>query len=632
MVRARAIAAVSILLCLAACGGGKKAPKEPENQPPVLQPPAGLGGASASLLLALPVAQTQSLVFTASDPEGGVLQWQVGGDSAAAAAAGVAWTLPHQGESFTITVDAAVAPVAVDLTILVEDPRGGAAALDLRVVRSGPPSITGIAPGSAFTTLPLNVTATGAALRLNGTAQTTVRFDGIAGTGVVAVDDTTVTCATPAAPAAAVTAGPTVVSVGTQWGSAALPGTAFTMHAFPPDLFPTDARIDAGTASSPQFARDRDTVHAVWLEGTALVHRMSIDRGANWSTPTPLSGLEAASEPQLLVAGDVVLVLWIGDQNSVRLRRSGDGGATFAAEQRLDPLAPVTPAQRPRLAQSGDLRYAAWIAGDTSVGAGQVVAVASVDAGLAWTAANPVAPGGVNQNSHDIACNGTTAWVVFEDDRISASVRGAYVARTIDGASTWLTALRLNSPGLAASTVNVRASGNSVFATWLQNGALSLRVSSDGGAIWANTIVELESAQAGAVTEPAVVFDGSQLVAAYVVGGTSIGAARFSPVGATVQRVTVESATSVSAEPCVTTSSNYVFVAWREGDVPSAAARVQFAVSGNSGAAFAAPTGFGDGLAAQTSPHLVVDGANLLFAWIDARGATSGVFTNRTEN
>jgi hypothetical protein len=618
------------LLTLAACGGGggSSTPRVPPNEPPVLQVPAGLGGTAASLLLVLPVAQTQSLMFTASDPEGGTLTWQVSTNGATAAAAGVAYTLPHQGQTFSIDVASAVAPVAADLTILVEDPNGAAAAVGLRVLRSGPPTITGVAPGSAFTTRPQRVTITGSALQLGGSAQTTVSFGGVAGTGVTAVDDHTVTCATPAAAAL----GPTVVAVGTQWGSAFLPSSAFTVHAFPPNLLPTDTRIDAGSASSPAFARERDTVHAVWLESTSVVHRVSIDRGASWSAPQTLSGVEAASEPQLLAAGNVVLVAWIGDNSSVLLRRSDDGGVTFAPVQRLDPLAPVTPARRPRLAQSGAYRYAAWVAGDTSVGAGQVVAVSSSDAGVAWTAPNTVAPGGSNQQNHDLACDGATAWVVLEDDRLGAVVRGAYVARTIDNGTTWLAALRLNSPGTAASSANVRAAGNGVFATWLQVGGLSLRSSSDHGATWANTVVELQPGLSGAVTEPAVACDDTQLVAAFVTGGNSIGAARFTLVGANVQRVTIESAPSVSAEPCVAIDGNYVFVAWREGDVPSAAARVQFAVSTSSGAAFEVPAGFGDGLAAQVAPHLVVDGANLLFAWIDARGATNGVFTNRTAN
>jgi hypothetical protein len=617
------------LLLVAACGGGSKGggpPPPPPNTPPTLQAPPGLSGAAPQFLLTLPIAESRTLTFTALDAEGGPLTWQVAA-SAPIAAAGVSYSLPFVGSEFVIQIGSSTAPIGIDLTVLVEDSRGAAAAIDLRVVRSGPPTIASVAPGSAFTTRPQSVRIRGSALQLGGSALPSASFDSIVGTGLTVVSDTEVRCATPTT----LTVGPTVVGVSTQFGAASLPGSAFAAHAFPPDLFATDARIDAGAAASLEFAREGKTVHAVWREGPQLVHRVSADSGATWSTPLLLSGAEVATEPRVLVSGSSVLVGWIGDGTSVQVRRSSDAGATFAAAQRLDATTPTTPAQRPRFAASGDRRFVAWIAGDTGLGAGRLLAVGSANAGVDWTAATEVAPAGVNQRNHELVSDGNTAWALFEDDRLGAPARGAYAARTLDGGVSWLPVVRLNAAATAASDVGLCFGGGRLYGTWIQSGGLRLSTSIDRGATW-GAPTELQNAASGAVAAAAVACDDNQLVAAFVVGGTNIATVSFAPNGATLQPVTVESTASASAEPRLAISGNYVFVAWREGDVGAGTARVQFAVSTNNAGTFGAATGFGDGTAAQSQPRLCVDGANVLFGWIDARGTTSGVFTNRTED
>jgi len=169
------------------------------------------------------------------------------------------------------------------------------------------------------------------------------------------------------------------------------------------------------------------------------------------------------------------------------------------------------------------------------------------------------------------------------------------------------------------------------YAIWLQNGALLLSTSGDRGASWSGSTIELQGAQGGAVTAPRLATDGDHAYAAYVVAGTAIRVASFTLVGATVRQATVESAVSNSAEPRLAVVGNYVFTAWREGDLGDGSARVLFAVSTDSAQTFPTPTGFGDGTAAQQLPRLAVDGAHLLLGWTDARAATSAIFVNRSQ-
>lgn len=615
--------------CLPACGGGGGGSSQPPtlpNEAPTLVAPSGLSGTAPNYTFVLAVGGAQTLTFTANDPDGDPLQWQVGVDGGAATAAGISFTAPATGSTLALDFAAVSSPAAALLTILVEDPKGGIAAVDLQVVRSGAPGILGVTPDSAFAGKAQPVAITGSGLQLGGIATTTASFAGTTATATTIVDDTTLTCTTPIG----VNAGAAVVAVTNQYGASALPSSAFTFYSYPPSLFGNDVRVDAGDATALELARDGDVVHAVWLEGTGLVHRASYDRGANWSSPTMLSGAENASQPCVIVAGDDVAVAWVGDNSSILLRRSTDGGANFATVQRLDPTGAAVPVRGPRLAQSGDRRFAAWLSGDAGSGAARVRTVASADGGATWTTQNLVHDGGANQSNVQIVAAGSDVQVLYED-ATTLAFAGVFVARSTDAASTWLSPQRLSSLGASASAAQFAGLGARRYAIWLQNGALLLSTSGDRGATWSGSTIQLQGAQGGAVTTPQLAIDAGHAYAAYVVAGTAIRVASFTLVGATVRQATVESAVSNSAEPQLAVVGNYVFTAWREGDLGDGSARVLFAVSTDSAQTFPTPTGFGDGSAAQQLPQLAVDGAHLLLGWTDARAATSAIFVNRSQ-
>ncbi|MCU0864738.1 MAG: exo-alpha-sialidase [Planctomycetes bacterium] len=619
---------VGSALILVACGGSNAPSVVPlaPNEAPAIQVPSTLAGTSPTYDYVLPFEAVDQLVFEATDPEGGALAWQVIGDVAAVGAVAIAAPSSTAGGSLTMTFSSLTAPVAVGMTILVEDPRGGAAAIDLRVVRSGPPTLISATPDSAFLTQPQTVQLVGSGFRLGPAPNTRFRF---AGQPIVAPTITSDSRASFVTPSLAVL-GPTAVGVANQFGIAALPVGSFSMHAWPVDLFATDARIDAGAASEVELARDGAAAHAVWLEGPALVHRVSPDRGRTWAPPVTLSGPEAVSEPQLLVDGDLVLAGWIGDGTAVWVRRSIDGGATWEPAVRGSGPISTTPVSKVRLAQSGDHRHVAWLAGNVIAGEGRVMAIASTTAGATWTAPNPVASAVGNQRSVAIVCSDNFVWVLYEQD-LPGRPRGAYVARSFDAGSTWPEVLRLSPLTAEVSEAALCTDGMRVHATWLQNGGLALASSPDRGASWGDTIIDLQTAQAGTVTAPHVTCDERRLVAAFVVGGTSVRTATFTPAGVSLQRATIELQPTRSDQPRIAVSGNYAFVVWREGEVAQGTARLAFAASPTDGI-WTSPSSFGDGNSVQTAPRLAASGAHLLFAWGDSRAATTGVFVNSTEN
>ncbi|MBL9078674.1 MAG: IPT/TIG domain-containing protein [Planctomycetes bacterium] len=613
-------------------GGGGGTPPPPANTTPTLTPPSGLSGTGASRTLLLATGDTRNLVFAATDADGDPLQWTAQATNGSATAAGLSFSTPVIGPEFTLDVTTVAAPAAVTLVLLVEDPRGAAAAVDVRIVRTGAPTVTGVEPDSAFAGRPQVVTITGSAFTLGGSVAPTASFDGIAATDLTAVADTSLTCSTPAG----LTVGATTVAVAHAFGNSALPGSAFTAFAFPPALAATDTRLDAGAGSAPQLARDGAAVHAVWVEGTTLAHAASANGGATWSAAQTLSGGEAVTEPQVFVAGQDVVVAWIGSGNSVLARTSHDGGAGFDAAVTLDT---GTPVQRPRLVGSGARRYAAWMRGSTGLGTARIVATASTDAGDTWRTATVVdALGGANQRAHELACNGASAWLAFVDERDGLTATGIYTARTANSGITWQSAERRSLAGAAADTPRLCADGNTVWLAWLRANALEYVASGDAGVSWPTVAFVLRS-DGGAVSEPALCCEGDRLHAIYLLAGTAVAVSRVGGIGATPLHETVSSVTGPAGEPTIAMQGNYVFAAWRSGAVAGGAARILTAVStglavnpqpGDPPLQFTSPTGFGDGSSAQEQPLLRTDGARLLLAWLDHRTTPAGIFTNRT--
>lgn len=612
-------------------GGGGGTPPQTPNSPPVLTVPAGVGGSSPRYTVLLPAGGTATFEFTATDPDQDSLLWQFVVPPDLAAAVGVTFVTPIVGNAFALQLAPVAAAAATTSALVVEDGNNGVAAIDLLLVRTGPPTILGVAPDTAFATLPQTVTITGSALQLGGAVATTAGFDGLPASQVVVASDSKLTCRTPAA----ALPGPTIVGVGHQYGVATLPDSAFTLLPFPPVLATNDQGL--GTASGTfAFAADGPRLHVLWEkpQGPAevLSHRASNDGGATWTAAQPVAGPGSdPASPQLAVLGDAVTALWIDQGNRVLCSTSADGGGTWAPELPVSaPAPPVVPRSRPRLGASGNRRLAVWIEGDAGLGTARLRASASSDGGLSWTPPAFVADGGANQGEHELVLAGNVAIVVCTDDRLGAAQRGVLAVRSIDGGASWGPARRLNLVGTAGGSPRLCAADGRAHACWLEGGALFYNGSNDHGASWSNAVTPVQNALAGALSGPAIAAAGDRVWFGYVQGGTRTWASRMTPLGSTPQHTQLEDEATASADLVLAAVGDYVYAAWREGDVGAGTARLQLSVSGDGGGTFSAAAGFGDGTAAQRAPQLCPDGARLRFAWLDERAGPTGLFTNRT--
>lgn len=621
----------SVVVLASGCGGGGGGggggdPPPPANTAPTIAVPASLAGAAPRYTFSLTPTASQTLQFQAADAEGDTLQWNVAGD-VTTTAAGVRFASPFAGNVFLLEIDPVANAVASTVTIVCEDPRGGAAAIDVLVVRSGPPTITAVAPSSVFAGRPQQVEVTGSALRLGGAVSTNVRFDGVAATGVVVESDTKVRCTTPTVLAS----GSTIVSVENAFGSAALLGSAFTAFQYPPVLAATEPRLDTVGADGHDVVLDGANAHAVWIEGGAVLHRRSSDGGATWLPGQTLSGAETASEPLVLASGDSVLVAWIGNGIAMRIRRSIDGGATFLAEQRLDAANGLS-LSRPRFALAGGRRHASWIQGSVANNTARVVVASSGDLGATWT--TPIVPdgGAGNQADSAIAAVGANVWIACTDERTGASSRGVYVIRSGDGGGNWQPGKRLGQANVVSSSPCLAAIGARVHVAWLQGGSLFYGESLDGGFSWTSVPTEVRNGSSAAITEPAIACTNDRVFIAHVQSGTTVWVSRLAGAGALVSHTQIDGPATTLADGQVRIAANgsYVFAAWRNGLVGDGSAHVLQCASADGGVTFSAAATVTSVAATQDRPDLAVDGARMLVGWLDSRDTPAiGLRVNR---
>ena len=605
-------------------GGGSSNPSNEPNAAPNLQVPAQLIGGPVQFSYTLPVAGSQLLTFNATDPDGDALLWQVAVSASGATAAGLSFDSPAIGSTFTISLNPTVSPSSSNLSVLVEDARGAASAIDILLVRSGAPTVSGISRSSAFANAAQGVTITGSALALGATANTVASFSGIVAGNIEVVNESTLTCTTPlSAPLGANTVG-----VSNQFGSATAPPGSFTMYSYPVDLFDNDSAFDSGGGSQLIAVNVGARIHAAWIEGGAVLLSTSLDGGAAWSPAATLSGAEVPSSLQLVVDGQTVLAAWIGNDSglggSLHCTTSIDAGVTFGPVVELATDAAFTP----DICVSGQYMHCAWM---RSVAASQKVWVASsTTTGASWNTGKPAYTTSENQSLPSIGCYQGDAWIALRqglDQRVfttHSSNAGFFFSSGVARSS--LAAIAGTSKALFCNF------GERVFLVWADDGALHYMVSENSGLGWPTLQILLRGADLGSLStaDAAVDCEEDRLVAAYVAGGNNVAFTRVGASGAAPEHVTLSAVVEAARQPCVALRGNYVFAAWSGGDVGAGSARIKLNTSTNRGSTFSGVSEFGDGSAAQDTPRMVVDDARLWMGWLDYRGSPA-LYSNRTE-
>jgi hypothetical protein len=576
----------------------------------------------------LPITGSQDLAFNADDLDGDALIWQVAVSASGATAAGLTFASPSFGSTFTINLAPVAAPVSASLSVLVEDPAGAAAAIDILLVRSGSPVVAGISRSSAFATAAQDVTISGSAFALGSTANTLASFSGIVADNVVVVDESTLTCTTPLA----ASLGANTVAVSNQFGSAAAPSGSFTMYSYPVDLLDNDTAFDSGGGAQLVTANVGARMHAAWIEGGAVMLSTSLDGGSIWSAAMALSGAEMPSSLCIAVDGDAVVVAWIGDVTglggSLHVRTSTDAGLAF------DPIVDLATdsAFTPAICVSEQYMHCAWMKSGPALEQ-KVWVASSTTTGAVWNVGNPAYSTAENQSVPSIGCLGGDAWIALRqgpDQRL-------YTTHTSNAGFFW-------SPGVARSSVAAAPdlspalfcnAGQRVFLVWADDGALQYMVSENAGLGWPTLQTLLRPADLGVIStaDAAVDCEEDRLVVTYVAGGTNVAFSRVGALGAVPEHVTLSTVSEVARQPSVALRGNYVFVSWSGGDIASALARIKLDTSTDRGVTFAGPATFGDAgvTSVQDAPRMIIDDARVWVGWVDSRGAGPALFHNRTE-
>jgi hypothetical protein len=620
-------------LVFAACsggssgGGGDPEPPTQSNDAPVLTAPSELSGGPVQFSYVLPTTGTQSLAFTATDADGDPLLWQVAVSASGASSAGLSFASPALGATFSLDLAVIADPTIVEINVLVEDARGAAAAIDILLIRSGAPTVTGVSRSSAFASAPQGVTITGTALSLGNTVSTLASFGGVVAGDIVVVDEATLTCSTPQGGIL----GPTTVGVTNAYGSALAPGGSFTMYEYPLNLFAADVASDGGAGAQLAVANQGASMHMAWVEAGALQYRHSEDAGATWSVAVALSGAEVPSDPQIAVDDQEVTVVWQGDSDSVLARSSSDGGVTFVASAVLNPLAAGAPVSRPRVVASGGRKYCAWLEGNPALGQRRVQ-VATSGGGEFWRPAVAVSDQGANQSLHDLVCDGSICWVAYVDSPMGLD-EGVYTSRSVDTGVIWSAGARRSQISTGITAIRACTDGPSSYLGWVRDGELEYMASQNTGFGWPTQATLFRSNDLGAITEPQLVCEGDQLFAIYVAGGNNVACSRIGGIGASPQNVTVSDVVESVREPQIAVHGNYVYVSYSSGLIGggTGSARIRYATSVDLGVTFTAPSGLGDGAAAQDQVRMMTDEARVWMGWLDYRGANAALFENRTE-
>jgi len=276
-------------------------------------------------------------------------------------------------------------------------------------------------------------------------------------------------------------------------------------------------QVDVGTAVpayTPSVDSDGDLSAIVYnadiTKGIWVV--TSDGRGIDWTAPVrvdedPVGFLKYTQYDSCVVVDNHIYAAWEDERNGttnedIYFNYSTDGGATWMGEAWVDKGYPAgTGVVRDwRLHVSGLHVYFLLTVDPTGMANEELYLVASHDGGLNFQAPVHIpqdfAPGAFDIEMMEMAANGLTVHVAWQDDRGgSGSNLDVFYQKSIDGGATWNASdIQLDSSGPGVGDANgemsVVAMGNGVAVGWqeeLTHSAyeeIRVNVSTNGGVTW----------------------------------------------------------------------------------------------------------------------------------------------------
>ena len=408
----------------------------------------------------------------------------------------------------------------------------------------------------------------------------------------------------------------------------------------------------ANDQTEPSVAWDGTSFVVAWADRRSGASDLYAGRVTAGGTVQDGSGFvvsNAANEqvlPAVAAAGGIVLATWgdaRGSSEDVYGARIDTGSVLDPAGRVLSTLA--NPQEAPAVAWDGNGYLTVWQDGRGSSGDDIYAARAAADGTPLDGTGIAVSAGAAPEGEPDIAWNGSTYLVVWQDYR-SGSGYDVYAAR-MSAAGTVL-----DPGGIAVSTAAgdqtspaVAASGSGFLVTWTDGRNLgatgedvyAARV--DGSGAVQDTGGIAVSSAAGAQRASAAAYDGTSWLVAWEDhrGGafSDLYAARLSSAGAVFDPsgMAVSTAAGDQRAPSLGWNGGTFVLAWEDRRSGTSydvyAARVSSAGAVVDAAGIALSTPVND----QRYPHVARDGTTALVVWQDSRsGKSSDVYSARVSS
>ncbi|MBX3465919.1 MAG: IPT/TIG domain-containing protein [Planctomycetes bacterium] len=213
----------------------------------------------------------------------------------------------------------------------------------------------------------------------------------------------------------------------------------------------SEGALRTGTSSNqiPSVAIDGSLAVVVYSNGSGssswIRMRRSTNGGSTWASETTLPSFASdRSNASVVVRGQVVLVTWEGSSSNagVYVQRSADGGQTWGSAVRLS--ANSTNHRLPALAISGDLALCAW--SDETSGSRRILLRRSVDGGQTWADATAAATT-TGRSTPRLAAAGDTVLLVHG----ATGTNGLFLRQSADGGKTFGDAITLDAQARAGA-------------------------------------------------------------------------------------------------------------------------------------------------------------------------------------
>jgi predicted secreted protein with PEFG-CTERM motif len=229
----------------------------------------------------------------------------------------------------------------------------------------------------------------------------------------------------------------------------------------------------SGDSELPYMSASSDGIFTIWTETTAgksnVLFSKSTDGGYTFGNPINLSAatMGQSSYPQFVEQNNHVYVIWqsaLSGTSTILMTKSLDGGTSFEKPIQLSDQSQLS--AFPQIALSGNNVYSSWIekSADNST---NVIFTKSIDQGNSFDTPLHVTHNMGNSGIPKLSASGNNVYLAWEDNS-----RGDYeifLSKSADSGASFHVPLDLSTTTGQSGSPEVIASGNDVYAVWMDN-------------------------------------------------------------------------------------------------------------------------------------------------------------------